>query len=570
MIVLPSRPSPWWIAALAFLLCAPGASGQGRPAAAPAPDTVSLAADSTPARPDSAAIVLRGDTLTWLYGPLGPFSVQERAAAVARRLATLRDEGLDSSSVHIVTTGGRPEVWVGEVALATVTATDTLARGSAQAAAVVLADAARTGLAGALITRNVREILIGLLETVLTTAVLYWLLRLMALWYPRLYRRIREIQEDRLPSVRFQGLVLLSGDRIEATLLAFARGSRLLISGLLILAYFPLVFSFFPPTRLLAQRIFALALEPTRLAFAAVIGYLPNLFYIGVIVVLTVYGLKLVRIVFTALGQGAIRLPGFYDDWADPTYKLVRALVVAFAVILVWPYLPNSDSDAFKGVAAFLGLLLTFGSAGAVSNMVGGVVMIYMRPFQIGDRVRIADTMGDVIERGMLVTRVRTPKNVDVTIPNSMVLGSHIINYSATARENGVILHTTLTIGYDAPWPKVHEVMKEAARRTEGILESPEPFVLQTALGDYAISYELNVYTSEPNRMSALYSGLHQNLQDTFAEAGIEILSPVYHALRDGNPSTLPQPHRTNGAGGDGEGAARQGPAGVKIPGVDL
>jgi small-conductance mechanosensitive channel len=149
----------------------------------------------------------------------------------------------------------------------------------------------------------------------------------------------------------------------------------------------------------------------------------------------------------------------------------------------------------------------------------------------------------------MLVTRLRTPKNVEITIPNSMVLGSHIVNYSATAKEGGIILHTSVTIGYDAPWRTVHEAMKEAARRTDGLMAEPEPFVLQTALGDYAVSYELNAYTAEPARMLALYSGLHENLQDSLAEAGIEILSPVYHSLRDGNAPTIPAPHTPPASG---------------------
>jgi small-conductance mechanosensitive channel len=169
--------------------------------------------------------------------------------------------------------------------------------------------------------------------------------------------------------------------------------------------------------------------------------------------------------------------------------------------------------------------------------------MVYMRPFQVGDRVKIADTLGDVVERGLLVTRIRTPKNVETTIPNSMVVGSHIVNYSAIAKGSGVILHTTVTIGYDVPWAEVHEALKEAARRSEGILDEPEPFVLQTALGDYAVSYELNAYTKMPKMMQLLYSRLHTNIQDTFAESGIEILSPIYHALRDGNLSTIPGEH---------------------------
>ncbi|MCG6955491.1 MAG: mechanosensitive ion channel family protein [Gemmatimonadetes bacterium] len=512
----------------------------------PTPPSPTPAADTlvVEPRPDSAAVVVRGDTLGFLYGRLGPFSVVERASSAAERIRSLRAQGADTSSVRLVEDSGRVEVWSGDVIVVTVTAQDTIGHETDMAETGAVMEAmVRSGLSSPALTRQLRDLLFGLAKTVLATVVLYWLFRLMARWYPRLYRRIRDIQRDKLRDVRFQGLVLLSGERIEAALLFLARVSRLLLTAVMVFGYGLLVFSFFPPTRILARRILAMAWEPTRVALFAVVGYLPNLFYIGVIAVLTYYGLRVVHLVFSALANGTIRIPGFFPDWAEPTFKLFRVLALAFAVILIWPYLPNSSSGAFRGVAAFMGLLVTFGSAGAVSNVVGGVVMIYMRPFHVGDRVKISDTVGDVVQRGMLVTRLRTPKNVEITIPNSMVLGSHIVNYSATAKEGGIILHTAVTIGYDVPWRDVHEAMKEAARRTEGIVQKPEPFVLQTALGDYAVSYELNACTEEPGRMAVLYSRLHENLQDSLAEAGIEILSPVYHSLRDGNPSTIPAPH---------------------------
>ena len=306
------------------------------------------------------------------------------------------------------------------------------------------------------------------------------------------------------------------------------------------MVYFPLAFSFFPATRAVADRLLQVVLDPLRDAALAVALYLPNILNIVIIVVITWRGLILLRAFFAALGRGRIKIRGFYPDWARPTYQLLRVFIVAFAVVLVWPYLPNSDSRAFQGVAAFLGLLVTFGSAGAVSNVVSGVVMVYMRPFAVGDRVRIADTMGDVEERGILVTRVRTPKNVVITIPNAQVLGSHLINYSRVAQDSGVVLHTSVTIGYDVPWPRVHEALLAAAREVDGILDEPGPFVLQTALGDFTVSYELNAYTKQPERMGGLYSDLHKQIQVAFAAAEIEITSPTWHAVRDGNKTTIP------------------------------
>jgi small-conductance mechanosensitive channel len=286
----------------------------------------------------------------------------------------------------------------------------------------------------------------------------------------------------------------------------------------------------FPWTEPYADRFFHWILVPLQEIGAAVIGYVPNVFYIAVIVGVTYYALRFIRLFFDGLEHGTLVFPGFYREWALPTFKIVRFLVLAFALIVVFPYLPGSGSDAFKGVSVFLGVLLSLGSAGAIGNMVAGVVITYMRPFELGDRVKIADTVGDVIERTLLVTRVRTPKHVEVSVPNAMVLSSHIINYSAAAKEGGVILHTSVTIGYDTPWRQVHELLLAAAERTENLLAEPKPFVHQTALGDFAVAYELNAYTEHPNRMAAIYSDLHRNIQDAFQEAGVQIMSPAYES----------------------------------------
>jgi small-conductance mechanosensitive channel len=206
----------------------------------------------------------------------------------------------------------------------------------------------------------------------------------------------------------------------------------------------------------------------------------------------------------------------------------------------MFPYFPGHDSSAFRGVSIFVGVLFSLGSAGAVGNIIAGVVLTYTRAFQIGDRVKIADTTGDVLGKTLLATRIRTIKNEDVTVPNSLVLGSHIVNFSACAAEGGLILHTGVTIGYDAPWRRIHELLIDAALSTQGILSTPAPFVLQTALSDFYVAYEINAYTNEAKRMAAIYAGIHQNIQDKFNEAGVEICSPHFAAVRDANHIAIP------------------------------
>jgi small-conductance mechanosensitive channel len=250
--------------------------------------------------------------------------------------------------------------------------------------------------------------------------------------------------------------------------------------------------------------------------------------------------LKVLRFLEQAVESGDLTLKGMHSEMARPTYQLVRLAVILFALVVTFPYLPGGKSEAFKGVTIFLGLLLSLGSSSAVSNVLAGLVLTYMRPFRSGDRVKIADTIGDVLEKTLLVTRLRTIKNVEAVIPNSSILGNQILNYSALAGTRGLILNTTVTIGYDAPWRTVHDLLVRAALETQGILPDPPPFILETSLNDFNISYELNAYTDQANDFQNIYSRLHEAIQDSFNRAGVEIMSPNFYALRDGNAVTIP------------------------------
>jgi small-conductance mechanosensitive channel len=214
--------------------------------------------------------------------------------------------------------------------------------------------------------------------------------------------------------------------------------------------------------------------------------------------------------------------------------------VIAFSLVVIYPYIPGSNSPAFQGVSVFLGVLVSLGSSSAMANILAGVVLTYMRSFKMGDRVQISDTIGDVIEKNLLVTRLRTVKNVEISIPNSLVLNNQLVNYSTSASTEGLILHTEITIGYNAPWRQVHELLLSAAAKTQDIIETPKPFVLQKSLDDSYVTYEINCFTRHANNMTNIYSELHQNIQDLFNSAGVEIMSPSYKALRDGNASTIP------------------------------
>ncbi len=387
---------------------------------------------------------------------------------------------------------------------------------------------------------NLRPILKGLISAILVIAVSYAVIRLISTISIVINKKFEEWKGTVIQPVKVKNLELLSEDRIIEALTFFIKILKFFLYVIIAYFFFTLIFSFFDFTKNWASTLIGYITIPFFKVFKSFVKFLPNLFYIIVIVFVTRYILKFIQFIFLEIGKGTVALPQFPQEWAEPTYKIVRFLVIAFALVVIFPYLPGSDSEFFKGVSVFLGILFSLGSTSAIANMVGGIVITYMRPFKIGDRVKIADTTGDIIEKTLLVTRIRTVKNVDVTIPNSMVLGSHIINFSSSAGNKGLILHTTVTIGYDAPWRKVHELLKKAAAACENISKTPEPFILQTALNDFYVSYELNAYTNEPGIMAKIYSELHQNIQDKFNEAGIEIMSPHFSGMRDGNKTQIP------------------------------
>ncbi len=388
---------------------------------------------------------------------------------------------------------------------------------------------------------SVKPILSGVLYTIYATAIFYAFNKLIISFFEILNIRIDEWKKSILKTINIKNIQIFSEERLVEITAFSTRIAKYLFMILLTYLYFAFVFSFFSFSQTWAHTLLTYFMIPINKVVNAFVDYLPNLATIIVIVVLVNYINKFLHLIFDEIGSGKITLDNFPSEWADPTFKIVRFLVIAFAITVIFPYLPGSDSPIFQGISVFIGILFSLGSSSAISNIVSGVVLTYMRPFKIGDRVKIAETTGDIVEKTLLVTRVRTVKNVDITIPNSMILGSHIINYSSSATNTGLILHTTVTIGYDVPWNKVHELLISAAAESENVLPEPKPFVLQTSLDDFYVSYELNVYTKFPNLMSKTYSELHKNIQNKFNEAEIEIMSPHYSAVRDGNQTTIPE-----------------------------
>ena len=290
----------------------------------------------------------------------------------------------------------------------------------------------------------------------------------------------------------------------------------------------------------LAARIITLIIAALEYIWSGFVGYLPNLITIIVIVFVARYVIRIIGLVFEGIRSRRIYLENFYPEWAETSFSLIKLMIYVLTAVIVFPYLPGSSSPAFQGISIFVGVLVSLGSTTAVSNVIAGVVLTYTRAFAVGDQVEVGGNRGRVVERSTFVTRIQTLKNVIVSIPNSIVLNNNIINYSKNMGQSGLLVHSTITIGYDVPWQTVNELLIAAARKTGNIVSHPDPFVLQTSLDDNYVSYEINGWTRKPEELPKIYSNLHANILDEFHGHKVEITSPAFRANRDANASTIP------------------------------
>ncbi|GAB3578775.1 mechanosensitive ion channel family protein [Hymenobacter daeguensis] len=487
-------------------------------------------------------VVLRQDTLFRIYTKLGPFSPRERAALIAEKVQRLEaNVNFRPDSLRLYPAEQTIDLMYGELVVQSVSETDALWAGQPRDA---LARQYRARIVQAVARYREAHRFGNVLKEIglvlLVLVAFYFVVRLMNRLFGWVRHKLLTKETTWFRAVRLNNYELFTPRRgLEAALLLLTV-LRWVVIFLVISLVLPLLFSIFPGTQGVADTLLGYVLTPLRKIGLALWDFLPNLITIVVIVTVFRYVLRGVHFLKEEIRLGRLTIDGFYPDWANPTYQIVRVLVFAFLLVVIFPYLPGSESPVFKGVSVFLGFLFTFGSAGSLSNIVAGLVLTYMRAYKLGDRVKIGDVTGDIIEKNLLVTRIRTIKNEEITIPNSSIMSSYTTNFSSAAPTLGLVLHTTVTIGYDVPWAQVHRLLIAAATQAEGVLAEPAPFVLQTSLDDFYVSYQLNAYTREASRQALIYSRIHQHIQDQFNAAGVEIMSPHYRAARDGNQTTIP------------------------------
>lgn len=485
-------------------------------------------------------VIVEGDTLYYLFAKRGGHTPQQRAEMNAAAITELGKRfNLQPDSVYIDSSDIVTDLMYGNKVLSSFTDQDGLWEGCSRDQ---LAAAKRKVIVDKLKVMKDEHSLWQLGKRILyfiLVIVGQFLLFKLTIWlFNKLKARIQRLKDTKLKPISIQDYELLDTQKQVNLLVFLASLLRYAVMLLQLILTVPLLFAIFPQTKDLAYKLFSYIWEPIKSIFLGIVEYIPNLFTIFVIWLAVKYLVRLVRYLASEIQSERLKIGGFYADWAMPTFHIVRFLLYAFMIAMIYPYLPGSKSGVFQGISVFVGLIVSLGSSTVIGNIIAGLVITYMRPFKLGDRIKLNDTTGNVIEKTPLVTRIRTPKNEVVTIPNSFIMSSHTVNFSQSARDYGLIIHSEVSIGYDIPWRKTHQLLIEAALNTPGVVDDPRPFVLETSLQDYYPVYQVNAYIKDANQLAQVYSDLHQNIQDRFNEEGIEIMSPHYIATRDGSETT--------------------------------
>jgi small-conductance mechanosensitive channel len=489
----------------------------------------------------TAPVVLDGETLFRVRGT-STYPAEERADQIAGRIEEVaRTASIAPEAVQAVPAEDFVRIMAGDRFLVGVIEADARIEGIDRGVlAKLYVDRIQGGLRAYRRARDPQVLLRGAQRAGAATAIL--LVVLVGLWWAfrRLEARFGQRYEEKIHSVQFQSFEILRAQRIRAVFRAAVGVVRATTAAVLVYLWLQFVLGSFPVTRPLAARLLNLVLEPLSRLGSGLLAQLPDLAFLLVLFLITRWLLGLTRLFFDAVAKGQVALSGFEPEWALPTYRIVRMAVIVFALVVAYPYIPGSRSAAFQGISIFLGVMFSIGSSSFIANSIAGYSMTYRRAFRLGDRIQVGEIFGDVTEIRLQVTHLRSLKNEEIVVPNSTLLSSNVVNYSALARTRGLILHTTVGIGYETPWRQVEAMLLLAAERTPGLAREPAPFVLQKSLGDFCVVYEINVYCNAPAEMAALYTRLHQNILDVFNEYGVQIMTPAYEGDPE-QPKVVPK-----------------------------
>jgi small-conductance mechanosensitive channel len=476
-----------------------------------------------------APVKLDGKALFRVRG-VSAYPAQERAQLIARHIESVaRDRGFYAKDLKVNETPFSTQIVAGNAVIAN------LFDGDAQLEHVrrqMLATAYLLRIQQAIEDyRHERQTNILIQHIVLASVaavglILLWLFgqRIVGVVLRALERRYKH----RIREVGIQSLKLLPAERMWISLVGILKFAAVAAGVAVTYVVLDYILSLFPWTREISQNLSGFVLDPLRTMGGRFVDSIPNLIFLVILGVVVYYLLRFIRLFFSSIESGAITIGAFDPDWAKPTYRLVRIFVIAFAVVVAFPYIPGSNTQAFKGISLFIGLVFSLGSTSLIGNLISGYSLTYRRAFKPGDRVKIDEHVGDVLESRLQVTYLRTIKNEVIAVPNSSIVNAAVVNYSSLAATKGLILHTNVGIGYETPWRQVEAILLEAAARTPDLLREPKPFVLEKELRTFDVDYELNVYCDRPNSTASLYAALHRNILDLCNEYGVQIMTPAY------------------------------------------
>ncbi len=470
-------------------------------------------------------VIVEGDTLFNIYASLGGEGPLHRAENIAYKVKQLgKSLRTTTDSVFVFNSELTSDIMCGEVVVMRVSELDGLWAGKSRQ------ELARDRMAtiDATIAQLQKEYglkakLYGLCWAVVLIVLQILFFILTSRFIAWLRREIAGGLRGRLRSLVVKGYELLNLQQVKRILFILARILQAVLVVLQLFISLPTLFIIFPETEKFTWNMIYYVWEPLRDIVVTTVHYFPNLVKIAVIIYVVRWLLRGIRHLSSEIEAGRLKLDSFYQDWAQPTYHIIRIFIIAFTLIIVWPLLPGSDSGIFQGVSIFVAALFSLGSSVSIGNLVSGIIITYMRPFLVGDFVQIGEHEGTVIEKNSFTTRLRDIKENIITVPNNSILSQTTVNYTAAVRQaGGTIVHSDFTFTYKVFREQIEPLLLEAAGRCELLLKTPPPFVLVTQLEDFYTRYQINAYTTESQRLFEVYSELHKNILDVFRENNLE------------------------------------------------
>lgn len=479
----------------------------------------------------SAPVNLDGQTLFRIRG-VSAYPAEQRAQSIVGRIVDVaKDHTFDAQNIRVNEASFSTQIVAGNLVIVNLFDAD-----------AQLEHVRRQSLAAAYLIRiqqaigeyrheRQRDVLIrrAMLALAATVGLLLFLF-LSIKFLQFVIRSVERRYKHRVHEVGIQSLKLLPAERMWASIVGILKLIAAAVGALAIYLTLDYVLSLFPWTRELSRNLSGFVLNPLRTIANKFVASIPNLIFLIILGIITYYLLKFIKIFFSSLENETIKIGGFDPLWSKPTYRLVRVFVIAFALVVAFPYIPGSNTQAFKGVSLFIGLVFSLGSTSLIGNLISGYSLTYRSAFKPGDRVKIGEYTGDVQESRLLITYLRSITNEIIAVPNSSIVNTAVVNYSSLARTKGLILHTSVGIGYETPLRQVEAMLIEAATKTKDLLHEPKPFVLIRELRSFDVDYEINVYCDRPNEMAVMYARLHKSIMDVFNEYGVQIMTPAYVA----------------------------------------